>query len=103
MPIHPATPGSKTGVYARSKHGRDGTSQGWGNRRSDLTRQGYGAASKRFRDTGFLKRNISPLATFNLIIDHEFLIVNWAVPNLMIALALTNKGATMLAQDGLDP
>src|SRR5262245_59249504 len=37
---------------------------------------------------------------FDVVIDHEASIVDWTVPDFVIALALADQGTTVLAQNG---
>ena len=59
-------------------------------------------ALKCLRKACFLQGQIGPLWSLDLIIHHELTIVDGTVPNLVIALALTNECAIMFTKDALD-
>lgn len=59
--------------------------------------------SQYFRNSRVLQSNVGPNSRFDLVIDHEPTIADWAVPDFMVALALSNERATMIAENGFDP
>ena len=64
--------------------------------------QGGPTALECLRNARFLQGQIGPFWSLDLVIDHELTVVYETMPNLVIALALTNECAIMFTKDALD-